>query len=400
MKAAHAADLRARRRRRAIRSVRRSTVNALLRLAQRTGGAPGQALRGTAKGLERRLKHAERVFAPRPVASAVAGSWDDTAVEQEYEALLAAVVDRLVRVDQPLVLITQAPRSGGTLLMRLFDGHPQCWALPHELATLLPSSLPFPRDPDAAWRTLEHPMLVSWFAGGLRAGKGELSGDTARYRFLLPPLLHRRVFDHCLAGGRPQSDREVLDCYLTAYFNAWLDHRPPSGPRLVTGFEPGAIVQRERLDAFRSLYPDGKLVSVVRDPRSWIVSAARRNARYRDRGVATALWREAVETALALREERPDAVAIVAFEALVGDTERTTRALADFLGIAFTDDLLEPTFNGQPTKANSSFRVEGTGVIEAPLGRRDELPADEAREIERGLGDLHDRALEAALVRP
>ena len=38
----------------------------------------------------------------------------------------------LVRVDQPLVLITQVQRSGGTLLQRLLDGHPQCHVLPFQ----------------------------------------------------------------------------------------------------------------------------------------------------------------------------------------------------------------------------------------------------------------------------
>jgi hypothetical protein len=284
--------------------------------------------------------------------------------------------------------------------MRLFDGHPQCYAIPHELATLLPAALPLPRDAAAAWRQLDHPMHETWFMGGLRAGKGRLSDDRTRHRFLLPPLLQRRLFEQLLAEERPDSDRGVIDCYLTSYFNAWLDYGRPADPRIVTGFEPGAIVHAQRLRCFRELYPDGRLVSVVRDPKTWIVSAARRNARYRDRAVAIATWRDSVESALTLREQRPDAVAIVAFEALVGNTETAMRALAGFLGIEFGDELLTPTFNGQPTKANSSFPVDQEGVIGAPLERRDQLPAEDAAEIDRQLGELHERALETALVRP
>jgi hypothetical protein len=397
---AAASDVRARRRRRAIRSVRRSTVNALLRLAARTGGPAGRGLRVGARGVERALKRAERVVAPRkPRAPAIAGEWDAAQAEREYATLAAAVVYRLVPVNQPLVLITQAPRSGGTLLMRLFDGHPECYAIPHELATLLPSALPLPREAAAAWKALGHPMLPTWFTGGLRAGKGQLSDDRARYRFLLPPLLQRRLFEHCFAERRPDSDRAVLDCYLTSYFNAWLDYRRAPSPKWVTGFEPSAILQPERLRCFGDLYPDGRLVSVVRDPAAWFVSAARRNARYRDRGVAVATWRTSVEAALRLREERPDGVAIVPFEALVGRTEQTMRALARFLEIDFGEELLAPTLNGQPTKANSSFPVERTGVIDAPLARRGELAAGDAAAIQRELGELHDRALAAALVR-
>ena len=401
MKAVQADDLRARRRRRVIRNVRRSSVNTLLRLAARTGGKPGNAIRGSARGLERTLKRAEGVVAPRrPQAPSIAGGWDAAAAEQEHATLLSAVVHRLVPVDQPLVLITQAPRSGGTLLMRLFDGHPACHAIPHELSTLLPTSLPLPREADRAWKVLQNPMLEMWFVGGLRAGKGQLSGDSTRYRFLLPPLLQRRVFDHVLGERKPGSDRDVLNGYLTSYFNAWLDYRPGPAPRWVTGFEPAAILQPDRLRCFRELYPDGRLVSVVRDPASWAVSAARRNARYADRRVAIATWREAVESALRLHGERPDGVAIVPFEALVRDTERTMKAVAEFLAIELTDDLLAPTFNGRVTKANSSFPVEGAGVIAGPLSRSEQLPAKDRTEIERKLGELHTQALEAALVHP
>jgi len=399
MTPAEASELRARQRRRAIRGVRRSAVNALLRAAARTDGPTAKGLRVAARGLERTLKRAEHVLAPRrPRAPAIAGEWDAARAVEEYATLAASVAYRLVPVYQPLVLITQAPRSGGTLLMRLFDGHPECYAIPHELATLLPSGLPLPRDPEAAWKALDHPMLATWFTGGLRAGKGQLSDDRTRYRFLLPPLLQRRLFEHSLAERRPDSDRGVLDCYLTSYFNAWLDYRGAPSPKWVTGFEPAAILQPERLQCFRTLYPDGRLVSVVRDPASWFVSAGRRNARYQDRGVAVATWRSSVETALRLREEQPARVAIVPFEALVGRTEETMRALARFLEIEFREELLAPTLNGQPTKANSSFPVEQTGVIEAPLARRDELAADDVAAIARELGALHTRALEAALV--
>ena len=38
-----------------------------------------------------------------------------------------------INVDQPLVLISQIARSGGTLLSQLFDMHPECHVHPHEL---------------------------------------------------------------------------------------------------------------------------------------------------------------------------------------------------------------------------------------------------------------------------
>jgi hypothetical protein len=395
--------LRAQRRRRLIRKTRRRAINALFGLAQRTERTPGvaRALRAAARRLERLAKRLEEAVAPRPGRPlTIAVGWDEPDAAQEHRALLALRVKRLVRVDQPLVLITQMPRSGGTLLMRLFDGHPECHAIPHELRRLLPSKLPLPRDPSRAWKRLADPLLAQWFGEGARQAKGSLNEDRSRHEFLLPPLLHRALFEHCIHEVEPKTDRAVLDCYLTSYFNAWLDYRGlrTAGERLwVTGFEPAAITDATRLRCFRELYPDGRLVSVVRDPASWLASAARRNPRYADRDLAMGLWQEAIEAALRVKEENPDSVAIVPFESLVGETEATMRAVADFLGIALTSDLVVPTFNGAPVKANSSFRVERAGLIDAPLTRREELPRETVEAVVRKLGSLHARALEVAL---
>lgn len=403
MKAGSVRDDRVLRRRRLLRTARRRAINALFGLAQRAEHAPAvaRALRAATRRLERLAKGLEGAVAPRPPRPlTIAAGWDEPDAAREHRALLALRVKRLVRVDQPLVLITQMPRSGGTLLMRLFDGHPECHAVPHELRRMLPARLPLPREPDRAWQALEDPLLAQWFTEGARQAKGSLNEDRSRQEFLLPPLLHRALFEHCVREVRPETDRAVLDCYLTSYFNAWLDYRglrAPGERRWVTGFEPAAIVDSARLRCFHELYPDGRLVSVVRDPAGWLASAARRNPRYADHQVAMGLWREAVEAALRVKEESPDSVAIVSFEALVAETEAAMRAVAEFLGIAFTGDLLVPTFNGVPAKANSSFRVERAGLIESPLMRRGELPAGTVETVERTLGSLHARALEVAL---
>ena len=37
--------------------------------------------------------------------------------------------------------------------------------------------------------------------------------------------LARRVFDRCAEQWKPSSQRDVLDCHLTAFFNGWLDYQ-------------------------------------------------------------------------------------------------------------------------------------------------------------------------------
>jgi hypothetical protein len=66
-----------------------------------------------------------------------------------------------------------------------------------------------------------------------------------------------------------------------------------------------------------------------------------------------------------------DSVIVINFEDLLGCTEAVMRKLAQELGITFNPILLQQTFNGRPTQANSSFPVEEAGIIAARLtGRR------------------------------
>ena len=66
---------------------------------------------------------------------------------------------RVERVDQPLLLITQAQRSGGTLLLRLLDGHPECHVVPFQLRGIDEAAKHLPETAAAAWEALHHTKL-------------------------------------------------------------------------------------------------------------------------------------------------------------------------------------------------------------------------------------------------
>ena len=51
--------------------------------------------------------------------------WEAMGEIEEYHELCRARLDHVVPVREPLVLISQIQRSGGTLLSQLFDGHPE-----------------------------------------------------------------------------------------------------------------------------------------------------------------------------------------------------------------------------------------------------------------------------------
>jgi hypothetical protein len=321
--------------------------------------------------------------------------WAERAAE--WVEVIDARERHLVPVDEPLVLITQLGRSGGTLLMRLFDGHPQCHAVPHELGTLFPGRRTLLGGVERAWAGLHDRNLIKRFEEGHRQVKKSLHRDRAVYPFELPPAVHRALFERCLAHIRRPTERDVVNCYMTGYFNAWLDNANLAGEkRWITGFEPNAILHGAAMLRVAEIYPDGRVISVLRDPWSWFASARRWSPRWHDLSTALAEWKEGVAAALRWRHVRGGEMRIVRFEDLVGDTAATMRGLATWLGLTFADGLLKPTFNGLSAKANSSFEVSERGVISEPLERgRAELSASERAYIDRTAGSFYEQALVA-----
>src|SRR5437899_10673014 len=70
---------------------------------------------------------------------------------EAYRTILNGRLQYLIPVDRPIVLITQVPRSGGSLLMRLFDGHPECHTMAHEFSFYLRDNPRLVPDTGAAW---------------------------------------------------------------------------------------------------------------------------------------------------------------------------------------------------------------------------------------------------------
>jgi hypothetical protein len=150
------------------------------------------------------------------------------------------------------------------------------------------------------------------------------------------------------------------------------------------------------VDGFFAAYPDGFLVSIVRDPRAWYSSLLKQSPdRYGDVDAAVERWRMSTDAALEARERHGDRVLVITYEALVSETEPTMARLADAIGISMSPILLEPTFNGQPIRANSSEAVGGYGVRrERTTGYREVLDADTIARIDTQTGPLYRRVVE------
>lgn len=320
-------------------------------------------------------------------------SWERLDEQEEYAQLCRVRIAHVVPVREPLVLISQIQRSGGTLLSRLFDGHAECHAHPYELKIGRKARWPKLKldAPESWFETLYEPKVaVHLTAGWSKPGLKETDVDV--FPFLFLPRLQKQLFDACISARAVERGRDVLDCYFTAYFNAWLDNQNLyTGPkRLMTAFTPRTNLDRKSVRRFFVDYPDGRLVTIVREPRAWYGSASRHRSEYRDLDVALELWRRSASAAIEARERYGDRVVVLTYEQLVRDTEGTMRALAEQFGLSWSPDLLVPTFNGRPVRANSSDPVQTYGVLaDRAEAYRDVLDAAAIARVDELAGDLY-----------
>jgi sulfotransferase family protein len=323
--------------------------------------------------------------------------WERLDELEEYQHACRVRLEHVVPVREPLVLVSQVQRSGGTLLSRLFDAHPECHAHPYELHLGQTNrgwwpKLPLDR-PDRWFATLFEQKAAEHLVQGY-SKPGLKSPEVDVFPFVFLPRLQKLLFDECIAARPIERRRDVYDSYFTSYFNAWLDNQHLySGPKkVVTAFTPRTILHERSIERFFDAYPDGTLVSLVRDPRAWYASASRHGPQYVDVGEALGLWRQSTEAAIELARRFGERVLVLTYEELVLETEATMERMAERLGISMAPILLVPTFNGREIRPNSSDLIANRGVLaDRAHAYRDVLDRHAIARIDELAGELYER---------
>ena len=316
------------------------------------------------------------------------------------EALYKACLEHIRPVTCPLVLISQIQRSGGTLLSQLFDGHPELHAHPHELKIGYPTKYTWPQidlsdSPNRWLETLFEYGVLSHFKKGY---KKEKKRDDA-FLFLFLPSLQREIFLDYMDSIDSLTLRDVFDGYMPSYFNAWLNNQNTYGQkRFITAFTARLAMSKDNMESFFEIYPDGRLFSIIRDPKNWYPSSIRHKPRVcRDIKDGVDLWKKNAQAMLRNKDRFGDRVCILTFEDLISKTKSVMRYLAEFLRIKFENILLEPTFNRYPIRANTSFEAEKNGIIESTLNRYKTLVQNELEFIQGNTKNLHQKLMSLAI---
>jgi hypothetical protein len=138
------------------------------------------------------------------------------------------------------------------------------------------------------------------------------------------------------------------------------------------------------MDDIFAVYPNAKIIHMMRDPRDRYASAKTRWVGMKGRaGAGTIMWLESVQLARRGIKKYPNNYKVVRYEDVVTNPEQTLRDVCDFLGEEYTPDMLGMT--GAPGHrdkgGNSSYGKRDVGVISSDsVGRyRQILPAEDIK---------------------
>lgn len=224
---------------------------------------------------------------------------------------------------------------------------------------------------------------------------GAMSGEDRRYYEEYFLTLSHRPYGHQGEAGKGWLSGEELreaasaigeggDAWFEAYCRLSAQH---NGKTLWGEKTPRHIF---RIGDILSVYPDAKIICMVRDVRAVVASyrdwrnqggfdlqkdpshaeaLVREEQRVRKSYnilLISLLWRSAVQSAMAAQAQfGAERVRVQLYEKLVTDAEPTTRDIADWIGIAFDPSMLDVPMH------NSSFSQfkTGSGVSTEPMRR-------------------------------
>jgi hypothetical protein len=255
--------------------------------------------------------------------------------------------------------IAGSAKSGTTLLMSLFDGHPELMAFPEETA-YFPTVRRKYRD---AGREAQMRYLMETAESRLLFARESTQGNRDYSHF--PREEFRRDFESA-ARDAANADRDLLAIMVESYARV-----QSIKPETITRWIEKTPANRYCLPDIRSRFPNCRVILTMRDPRAVLAAYLLRKRR---KGMQFSVydcvshWRQSAEVALDAGKHS-EWLKVVKFEDLVRQPDTEMRSICEFLGVAFLPTVLQPTKAGEHWRGNSAVKEKFSAVDTAPAER-------------------------------
>lgn len=261
-------------------------------------------------------------------------------------------------------VLIYGPRKGGTTLFQnLLDGGEDLFVYPAELKLKFLAHTP---ELSSAEYFSQSKLPANNPAATPRTTADGNWDSGAYFRHTREYNVSTEAFDRAGYEAAWQADadmRQPVACLIRldairVFENSRFRH---ARPRMWCAKEVGGHSGRV-LDLWKNIFPRGRLLLITRDPLMVVRSVLQDRRRVNQR---PSIWNIIKQTydpmavnATITRLAGNKDVHVLRYEDLVSNPEATMRQVADFLGIAFTAKLTQPTLLGEAVVVRTSSRVE------------------------------------------
>lgn len=272
------------------------------------------------------------------------------------------------------LFIGGAAKSGTTLLMSLLDNHPQLIVIPEETA-YLERRARFKKKKNFQARLnylLEGTALKSLGAGRVESKRvGENASDYTKFDYQRFIGLARDFIN------QPWMDDSILFSETVRAYGIttgsdwrkcarWVEKTPRT---------------ETHLDVLDELFPEAKMVQMVRDPRAVFASRKKvvrfESGRFANVHLLVREWNRCAREIPRLRRN-PSRFLVIRYEDLANTPKPILETICRFGGFDFNEKMLEPTRGGSEWRGNSAHHTGFSGISTASIDQwKDRLTEDE-----------------------
>lgn len=299
-------------------------------------------------------------------------------------------------VNEDVVWICQLPRSGGTLLLRLLDSHPEFHCHPAVFGfdnedRIWPQVEEFKKAKgDVLEAIFSYMSLEKFHLRGVKKQSSNMKQEN--YPIYFNRRWYKEIFRLTLCGEKP---RDYFNAFFTALFNAWRNNQNLYGNKKyivgqMTLRKPELYTKNYK--NFKALYPKGKMIFIIRKVEDWLVSALKLKVStpYAGSVPDEVIKQYKIHLRQAIQLSKDSSFIIFKFEDLILKSRQTMTELAKRLGIGWNESLLVPTLNGSPFYQNSSFRLKRKASIDrSVIGKGNKLPKSALLAIDKECLNLY-----------
>lgn len=298
------------------------------------------------------------------------------------------------KVDTPLLVISGLQRSGTHLADNLLRNHHQILSYYKELQIGRPNKYHWPDLTNVKNIKKRFAQLIP-----RNMAKHFLSSNRHE-DFIFDFVYFKKIFMKLEKNNIRFNQRETLNNFFTAYFNAYLNcnHSNFYGEyKYIVAPIPGLSIYKESIEGFFADYPDGKIFVLIREPYLWWNSAQNHSHRLKAHGLER-YQKTLINTKWACREY-PHKVFAVSFDHLVKNTEQSTRAILKCAELDYNPISSYPSNFPHYAIDNSTFGHKKTkSVLKDKIKRDLNISEDDGMLIKDKILPLYEEVLNRFVV--